>query len=44
MKRRSIFSMILAVLILLPCLGTLSACDSGYDVVLNVYNWGALSL
>ena len=40
MKRRSIFSMILAVLILLPCLGTLSACDSGYDVVLNVYNWG----
>ena len=40
MNRRSIFSMILAVLILLPCLGTLSACDSGYDVVLNVYNWG----
>ena len=40
MKTKSFFSLILAVLVLLPCLGTLSACDSGYDVVLNVYNWG----
>ncbi len=40
MTRRSIFSLLLAALLLLPCMSTLSACDSGYDVVLNVYNWG----
>ena len=40
MKHRSILSVVLALLVILPCLSSLSACDTGYDVVLNVYNWG----
>lgn len=40
MKKTSFLSMLLAVVLLLPCLAMLSACDTGYDVVLNVYNWG----
>ena len=33
-------SILLSIVLLLPCLASMSACDSGYDVVLNVYNWG----
>ena len=40
MKHRSFLSVVLALLVILPCLSSLSACDTGYDVVLNVYNWG----
>lgn len=40
MKKYSLLSMLLTVVILLPCLASLSACDNNYDVVLNVYNWG----
>ncbi len=39
MKHRLI-TLLLAALLLLPSLACLSACDGGYDVVLNVYNWG----
>jgi spermidine/putrescine transport system substrate-binding protein len=40
MKKSSLLSALLAIVLLLPCLASLSACDNGYDVVLNVYNWG----
>ncbi|MBO5758134.1 MAG: spermidine/putrescine ABC transporter substrate-binding protein [Clostridia bacterium] len=40
MRKTSILSLLIAIVLLLPCLSSLSACDSGYDVVLNVYNWG----
>ena len=40
MKKYSLLSMLLSVVLLLPCLASLSACDNNYDVVLNVYNWG----
>ncbi len=40
MRYTKLISLIVAAMLLLPCLASLSACDSGYDVVLNVYNWG----
>ncbi len=40
MKLCKISSLLLALILLLPCAASLSACDSAYDVVLNVYNWG----
>ncbi len=40
MKKASILSLLLTAILLLPCLSSLSSCDSRYDVVLNVYNWG----
>ena len=40
MKLCKISSLLLALILLLPCAASLSACDSAYDAVLNVYNWG----
>lgn len=40
MRKSSVLSLLIAFVLVLPCLSCLSACDSGYDVVLNVYNWG----
>ena len=40
MKRIKLLSLIFALTLMLPCFASLSACDSNYDVVLNVYNWG----
>ena len=40
MKHTRLITLLVAALLLLPSLASLSACDSGYDVVLNVYNWG----
>ena len=40
MKHTKLISLLIAALLLSPTLAALSACDSGYDVVLNVYNWG----
>lgn len=40
MKKIRLFSLALTLLLLCPLLGSLSACNGGYDVVLNVYNWG----
>ena len=40
MKKTRLFTVLMACVLLLPCLAGLSGCDSGYDVVLNVYNWG----
>ena len=40
MRKSSVLSLLIVFAILLPCMTCLSACDSGYDVVLNVYNWG----
>ena len=40
MKLCKISSLLVALILLLPCAASLSACDSAYDVVLNVYNWG----
>ena len=40
MRKSSVLSLLIVFAIILPCMTCLSACDSGYDVVLNVYNWG----
>ena len=40
MKRLHIISILLAAIFLLPCLASMCSCQSNYDVVLNVYNWG----
>ncbi len=40
MRKTSFLSLLIACVLALPCFASLSACDSGYDVVLNVYNWG----
>ena len=40
MKSFKIASLLIAVILLLPCIASLSSCDSSYDIVLNVYNWG----
>ena len=40
MKNTRLLTVLMACVLLLPCLAGLSGCDSGYDVVLNVYNWG----
>ncbi len=40
MRKTSFLSILISIVLLLPCLASLSACDSSYDVVLNVYNWG----
>ena len=40
MKNTRLLTVLMACVLLFPCLAGLSGCDSGYDVVLNVYNWG----
>ena len=40
MRRIKLLSLLFAAVLLLPCLAALTSCDSSYDVVLNVYNWG----
>ena len=40
MRKSSVLSLLIALIMILPCIASLSGCDSNYDVVLNVYNWG----
>jgi spermidine/putrescine transport system substrate-binding protein len=40
MRKSSVLSLLIALIMILPCMASLSGCDSNYDVVLNVYNWG----
>ncbi len=40
MRKSSILPLLIALVLILPCFASLSGCDSNYDVVLNVYNWG----
>lgn len=40
MRNRSLISLLLAFVLILPLIPAFSACDAGYDYVLNVYNWG----
>lgn len=40
MTKVRFFSLLFAIIFLLPCTASFASCDSGYDVVLNVYNWG----
>ena len=40
MRKSSVLSLLIALIMILPCIASLSGCNSNYDVVLNVYNWG----
>ena len=40
MRKSPVLSLLIALIMILPCIASLSGCDSNYDVVLNVYNWG----
>ncbi len=40
MRKSSFLTLLIAIIMLLPCFASFSACDAEYDVVLNVYNWG----
>lgn len=40
MKKIHFISYILIATLLLPCVTMLNSCQSNYDLVLNVYNWG----
>ena len=40
MRKSSVLSLLIALIMILPCIASLSGCDANYDVVLNVYNWG----
>ena len=40
MSKRTFISLLLTIVVILPCVPAMTSCDMSYDVVLNVYNWG----